>query len=257
MVEENRSEKVKSKRGRKKKWESTGLKNYSLNTCDTPGADSSNTFNTFNTPNTFNTFNTLSSSPDSISNSINKKDTAFQNLNFGNLTIKVKEKEEKPCGVVFLNNIKTTNCKLDISDEEDETKYKISKKTTIRHCPDTVLNNNLKCYHCHHSFENKPFYIPLKYSEQLDRYKLFGNFCSPNCAKSYCMSNKLLENKTYLLAQFYRKLFGADFKITPAPSFLKLKEYGGNLSIEEFRKFSYNNDRYILHNISCEMIFLN
>jgi hypothetical protein len=71
------------------------------------------------------------------------------------------------------------------------------------------------------------------------------------------MSNKLLESKIYLLAKFYRKLFGPDFKISLAPSFLKLKEYGGNLTIEEFRKFSYTNNKYILSNVSCEVIFLN
>ena len=229
-------EKTKSKRGRKKKWETSDFKNYSLNTCNSlEFLDSSN-----------------KNKEDTLKD--NSKDIDFQALNFGNLTIKVKEKEEKQSSIVFLNKIKNTECTLNISDEEDETNYKVIKK--IKHVTTNVKPENIKCYYCHHFFENKPFYIPLKYSEILNRYKLFGNFCSPNCAKSYCISNKILENKLYLLCQFYRKIFGPDFKISPAPNFLKLKDYGGDLSIEEFRKSSYTNDKYILSNASCEVIFL-
>jgi len=230
---------VKSKRGRKKKWESSNLKNFTLNNCTN-----------------------LESSTGTISEeSTNfefkfKKESNCSDLNFGNLTIKVQEKEEKkPTVINFLTKEKKTRCTIELSDEEDETELKIVKKT-VKHVNTNISTNNLKCYYCHHFFDNKAFYIPLKYSEELRRYKLFGNFCSPNCAKSYCLSSKLLENKTYLLCQFYRKLFGADFKITPAPSFLRLKDYGGDLTIEEFRKFSYTNNIYTLNNVACEMIFL-
>jgi hypothetical protein len=235
-------EKTKSKRGRKKKWETSDLKNYSLNTC-----------NSLEFLDGKNKDSTKDGAKDHAKDMA--KDSNYQALNFGNLTIKVQEKEEKPSNIIFLNKDKKTKCTLDISDEEDETNYKVIKK--IKHVTDTNKPDNLRCYYCHNFFENKPFYIPLKYSEILDRYKLFGNFCSPNCAKSYCMSNKILESKLYLLSQFYRKLFGPDFKISPAPNFLKLKEYGGNLTIEEFRKFSYTNNKYILSNVSCEVIFLN
>jgi hypothetical protein len=51
--------------------------------------------------------------------------------------------------------------------------------------------------------------------------------------------------------------FGPSFKFSPAPCYVKLKEYGGNLTIEEFRKFSYINKDYTLSNILSNVIFIN
>jgi hypothetical protein len=228
---------IKSKRGRKKKWENTNFKNYTTNPCDS--------LNFVEKNNTLNSEKNL------------ETETGFNALNFGNLTIKVKAKETQNYSISFLSNVKATNCSLDISDEEDQTMYKLEHKKEVKHRGDKFTNQNIRCYYCHHFFENKPFYIPLKYSENLDRYKLYGNFCSPNCAKSYCISNKLLEGKTHLLCKFYRELFGPSFKFSPAPCFLKLKEYGGNLTIEEFRKFFYTNKDYTLSNIVSDVIFIN
>jgi len=230
---------IKSKRGRKKKWDNTNFKNYTTNTCD---------------PLNFvekRVCENIEKDPVTVS--------GFDNLNFGNLTIKIKAKEPQNCIISFLPSEKKTSCDIYISDEEDQTMNKLDTKKTIKHKGEREVTHdiNLRCYYCHHSFENKPFYIPLKYSESLDRYKLFGNFCSPNCAKSYCLADKLLESKTYLLCKFYRELFGPSFKFSPAPCFLKLKEYGGDLTIEEFRKFSYKNKDYTLSNIVSMVILLN
>ena len=117
-------------------------------------------------------------------------------------------------------------------------------------CKKENTSTVLKCYYCHYTFDNLPYYIPLNYCTELDRYKIFGNFCSPNCAKSYCISNKIFENKLYLLSQFYKSLFGPDFKISPSPSFLKLKDYGGTMDIEEFRRSCYINNRYTLNTLN-------
>ena len=234
-MEETSNIPIKSKRGRKKKWENTHLKNYSINTC--------NSLNFVDTPNKKNT----------------DTETGFDALNFGNLTIKVKAKETQNYELSFLPNDKKSTCVLDVSEDEDQTSLKICNKKTIKHSSDQNISQNIhiRCYYCHHFFENKPFYIPLKYSENTSRYKLFGNFCSPNCAKSYCISDKLLQSKVHLLCKFHRELFGPLFKCSPAPSFLKLKEYGGNLSIEEFRKSFYINNSYTMNNLVCEVIFIN
>ena len=114
--------------------------------------------------------------------------------------------------------------------------------------------SDVRCYNCHHTFKSIPFYLPIDYCSKLQRYKLFGNFCSPNCVKSYCISNKTFENKSYLVGQFYRALFGQDFRIKCAPSIFSLKEYGGDKSIEEFRKSSYANSRYTMNNINTKII---
>ena len=103
--------------------------------------------------------------------------------------------------------------------------------------------------------DNIPFYLPIDHCQKLDRYKIFGNFCSPNCVKSYCLNNKTFENKSYLVGQFYRKLFGSEFRITPAPSIFCLKDYVGELTIEEYRKFNYKNNRYILSNVNSSISY--
>ena len=231
---------LKSKRGRKKKWESSPIKNYTIQPCESV------------------VFSELDkNTADIVKVPSNKNE---DNLKFGNITIKVKGKEKSNFNITdFFNKNKKSNCSLNISDEEDETNFKLSRTKVLVHSKkNNMLHKNaIRCYYCHHPFDNLPFYIPLKYCEDLDRYKLFGNFCSPNCAKSYCLSNKLLETKLYLLSQFYKKLFGPGFKFTPAPSFLMLKEYGGTLTIEEFRNSRYVNDTYTLNNLVCEIIYLN
>jgi hypothetical protein len=236
-MEETVSVHVKSKRGRKKKWENSNFKNYTTNPCDS--------------------LNFVEKNSDLSIEKNSETESGFNALNFGNLTIKVKAKESKNYSLSFISNSKTTDCAIEISDEEDQTTHKLEHKKIVKHKNDKIQVLNIRCYYCHHLFENKPFYIPLKYSENLDRYKLFGNFCSPNCAKSYCLSNKLLESKIHLLCKFYRELFGPSFKFSPAPCYLKLKEYGGNLTIEEFRKFSYINKDYTLSNILSNVIFIN
>ena len=234
---ENENIPVKSKRGRKKKWDNTNFKNYTTNIC--------NPLNFEEKPENKNI--------EKESNSL----SGFDDLNFGNLTIKIKAKEQVHYALSFKSENKKTSCLIDVSDEEDQTNFKPDYKKNIKHKSDKeVTNINIRCYYCHHFFDNKPFYVPLRYSEVLNRYKLFGNFCSPNCAKSYCLSNKLLESKTHLLCKFYRELFGPSFKFSPAPCFLKLKEYGGNLSIEEFRKVSYTNKDYTLNNVICDVTTL-
>jgi len=226
-------EKVKLKRGRKKKWQTNSVKNYEVNVCEAI------------------TFS--NSKPPTV-------DDSFDNLNFGNLTIKVKETEKKlDFSNIFVEKNKNHYCDIALSsDEEDMTDFLPNKKRVYlvkNGCKKENTFTTLKCYYCHHTFENLPYYIPLNYSIELDRYKVFGNFCSPNCAKSYCLSNKIFENKLYLLSQFYKSLFGPEFKISPSPSFFKLKDYGGNMDIEEFRKSCYINNRYTLNTLN-KVIFV-
>tara|TARA_B100000902_G_scaffold347019_1_gene354074 strand:+ start:42 stop:743 length:702 start_codon:yes stop_codon:yes gene_type:complete len=183
------------------------------------------------------------------------------NLKFGNIFIEVHGKEPSETNIsdFFINNT-NDNCRLTVSsDEEDNCTYKQdnSKKLTLYNKDKkNVVKQDLKCYNCHHYFNDKPFYLPIDYCDKKKRYKLFGNFCSPNCVKSYCINDKNFQHKSYLVGQFYRKLFGCDFNITPAPSILNLKDYGGTLTIEEFRKSFYNNSRYTLLNLNSKILYI-
>lgn len=238
VIEEESLDKTeKRKRGRKKKFETTVFKNNYIA---------------------------------SVEESLNFKENVdisteykTNDLKFGNLCIQVHDKDNSKN--LEINNYFKPNederCELNLSsDEEDST---IVKKNTnfkqLNYVKKANKNKikNIRCYHCHHDFENSPFYLPIDYCSKLDRYKLFGNFCSPNCVKSFCMKDKIFNNKIYLVGQFYRSLFGQTFKINPAPSIFNLVEYGGDLTIEEFRKSFYSNSRYCLNNINTKVIFLN
>ena len=74
-----------------------------------------------------------------------------------------------------------------------------------------------------------------------------GTFCSFNCAYAYILANE--ENSEYtlsksLLAKMYENIFKVEFTIYPAPHWRLLQQYGGHLTIDEFRE-QFNKIEYI------------
>lgn len=230
---------VKKKRGRKKKWETTTFKNNYIQ-------ENQNDEILFD------------------NNEEIQEDYSSSALSFGNLCIQVhdKEKEENTNISDFFTEDNNKGCNIILSSDEEDTcdVVKENVKNLKHYNRGTDITkikrnlNDIRCYNCHHTFKNVPFYLPIDYCPKLQRYKLFGNFCSPNCVKSFCINNKSFENKSYLVGQFYRALFGQDFRIKCSPSILTLKEYGGDKSIEEFRKSSYSNSRYTMNNINTKIV---
>lgn len=92
--------------------------------------------------------------------------------------------------------------------------------------------------------------------EKRDFYYVDGVFCSFNCTKAFIMENKknsLYSNSISLLHKIYLDLFpDMKLEIIPAPSWRLLKEYGGDLTIEEFRK-NFNKDVYEKKDIIKEL----
>ena len=54
----------------------------------------------------------------------------------------------------------------------------------------------------------------------------------------------------------YRILYGANYTIKPAPPIQCLKEYGGKLTIQEYRASFDNDKHYILKNV-CSKVCMN
>ena len=119
-----------------------------------------------------------------------------------------------------------------------------------------ILVSPYRCYHCHNTFNNKPFFLPVEYNSELKRFKVTGNFCSPNCVKAYGLNSKTYCNKVYLVGFMYRILFGANYNIKPAPPIQCLKEYGGKLTIQEYRATFDNDKQYNLKDI-CSKVLMN
>lgn len=204
-----------------------------------------------------------------------------ENILFGNLNIKVHTNKE----TIQVNDIKESlkkkndsTCKINLtnsdyenSEGDDDNEYKLlSKKKTnqvveknikiMKYFTDQYNNGNeilisqYRCYHCHHNFKNKPFFLPIQYNRELKRFKVTGNFCSPNCVKAYAINSKLYQNKLYLIGLMYRILFGANYVIKAAAPIQCLKEYGGNLTIQEYRENFDCSKIYSLKNICSKVI---
>lgn len=80
-------------------------------------------------------------------------------------------------------------------------------------------------------------------------YLTDGNFCSFNCVLAFIESqyhNSFYRDSYYLLHGMYEQLVGKKMnqcKLNPAPDWRLLKAYGGNLTIEEFRR-AFNHINY-------------
>jgi hypothetical protein len=129
---------------------------------------------------------------------------------------------------------------------------------------DTIVSNNMKikayscfkeefskcevpsttsifCWWCRHSVpkEFHPLGLPIRYTK--DYFDTEGIFCSFNCMCSYLhdnLNNNLYKDSSSLIYLMYKSIFGEfpiKMNLKKAPSWKLLKQYGGPLSIEEFR----------------------
>lgn len=87
---------------------------------------------------------------------------------------------------------------------------------------------------------------------QNDYYETDGIFCSFNCCLSWIKDNShnnLYINSSYLLHEIYYKYFDVKHQIHIAPHWRLLADYGGKMSIAEFRssfnKVIYDNEHFI------------
>jgi len=96
------------------------------------------------------------------------------------------------------------------------------------------------CLQDSHLFSGKPVMIPYDYKFETDEYSLFGNFCSFSCAKQYIQEQGYSNQREQLsyLSKLERDVFGIANPEKPAPPRMKLKMYGGDLEVDEYRAAS-------------------
>jgi hypothetical protein len=120
------------------------------------------------------------------------------------------------------------------------------------------------CWWCRHTFQTSPIGCPMKYNphkvsgvekdrydqkmkevglsscdDQNDFFETTGIFCSFPCCKAYIFDqkNSLKYNESStLLSLLFHKLSGKPPNFPKAPLWKTLKDYGGHLSIFEFRE---------------------
>lgn len=103
---------------------------------------------------------------------------------------------------------------------------------------------NLRCWYCSLYFNTMPIKIPYKYDENTDLFHVYGCFCSFNCAmkKNEIETSNLHKDKiNSLLHLLYKRMYGEVKYINPSPDKELLKEYGGNLTKEEYKNIIDNN----------------
>lgn len=106
----------------------------------------------------------------------------------------------------------------------------------------------LKRQQLEHDIENKKFDENVNISVSKNEYYITdGLFCSFNCAYAFIQDNE--SNQEYhlsrsLLTKMYEELYNTEFNILPAPHWRLLQQYGGHLTIDDFRD-QFNKIEYI------------
>jgi hypothetical protein len=152
---------------------------------------------------------------------------------------------------MFIKN-KTPSIDTDINDtirssySEKNINNSINNINTIITHP-LKFDSNTKCWWCKNTFTSPAVHLPEDYFNNI--FYCIGNFCSYNCTKSYNLdlNDSLIYKRESLLNLLYYLTYSKYINITNAPHWLTLKEYGGILSIEEFREqFNNNTTEYLV-----------
>jgi hypothetical protein len=111
------------------------------------------------------------------------------------------------------------------------------------------FDQNTKCWWCKHRFTSPRLSLPEHHYNET--FYCSGNYCSWECMKAYNIDTNdgFIWKRESLINLMYYLTYGLFKEIKPASSWLILKDYGGTLSIIDFRKSFevINNDYLVLH----------
>lgn len=121
-------------------------------------------------------------------------------------------------------------------------KAKRLEKERAKKCQPAEDLTGLVCWWCVHPFPEgltRAIHAPTAYDDRLDRFTTRGNFCSWACAKAWISDKNMARAGEWCqyLAQMRLQALGHHEPCWPAPKREMLKEFGGKLTIEEFRGF--------------------
>ena len=135
------------------------------------------------------------------------------------------------------------------SSENSETKIYLNNSINNINTHILNFNSNTKCWWCRNTFITPPIQLPEDYYN--NTFFCIGHFCSYNCAIAYNLDlNDIITSKRIsLINLLYYKTYSEFNNIISAPHWITLEEYGGTLSIKDFRENSINNtnEYLVLH----------
>lgn len=135
--------------------------------------------------------------------------------------------------------------------------YVTENTDLIKHCLQWPISSDKRCHNCAHFFDGVPVPLPLSRDELRQVYFCEGKFCSWQCVKSFNMRETspagrgnrnmyiaVLAYKTWMKlknpvidAETREKMRTyCNYRLNPAPPRSTLVEFGGKLSIDEYRK---------------------
>lgn len=112
---------------------------------------------------------------------------------------------------------------------------------------DLPEKTDICCWWCTEKFTNRPLSLPISHTH--NNYIFHGVFCSWPCVKSfsYNINDSKIGIRNDYINSLVRKMYGKFIHIDKAPFRYKLKKFGGELDIDEFRSFIQNNNTNDLH----------
>jgi len=167
----------------------------------------------------------------SLENEFTNNKVNFNSKYINHLEDKIDNLKEK---ISKLENEKTTG---DIFFGDYSVEKLESKIISIDNNNISLMNSNCLCWWCCHNFDNTPFPLPDKLYN--NKYYVFGNFCSPSCACAFNIDlndHKLWERNSLILKLSNELNDNKVEEIYPSPPKQILDVFGGNITIEEFRK---------------------
>lgn len=160
-----------------------------------------------------------------------------------------RKPKDKKNDKVILNESNVIISHLPINIEKTKNNnlnLKIEKKKEINednklYCLSEDNLNHSKCWWCRYSFDTPKVTLPETFIN--NSFSTFGCFCSYNCALSYNISlnDENISKRTSLLYFFFKQTYNKHLKILRAPDWRVLEDFGGTISIDEYRNNFINN----------------
>jgi hypothetical protein len=94
------------------------------------------------------------------------------------------------------------------------------------------------CWWCCHDFSGEALSMPNKYDDRRNKFYTSGNFCSWSCMKSFAIDKYGISKGGIIcgnIIMMRKKMYNQIGSIKPAPNRFLLNEFGGELTIEQFR----------------------
>ena len=152
-------------------------------------------------------------------------------------------KPDIPVNHTIVNN--EVSCLHNIIDELTE-KIKTYEKINKPVVQSFNHTNYSKCWWCAYNYDLPTVELPEHYFHGM--FHCIGNFCSYNCAMAYNIdiNDENISKRNSLLYLHYKKTYNNDNLIIPAPSWKILKDFGGTVTIDEYRSnFITNSINYL------------